>query len=126
MRIVGVDIPDDKSIEIALTYIYGVGRSLSSQILEAVGVDFGAKPPQLTRQEKEKLKNVLEDMTIEGRLRRQEKENIKRLKRINCWRGIRHKKGLPVRGQTTQTNSRTVRDNVRNTVFSGKRSLTKT
>jgi len=126
MRIIGVNIPDNKRIEIALTYIFGIGRSLSRQILQNLNIDLDKKPVKLTTKEKASLIKELEKRKIEGILRQEVADNIKRLKRIDCYRGVRHKKGLPVRGQQTQTNNRTVRGNVRKTMFSGKRSLTKT
>jgi len=126
MRIVGVNIPDNKRIEIALTAIYGIGRCSSNAILNQSNINPGKKATELTQQEKEDLKISLESRKIEGELRREVLGNINRLQQIESWRGIRHKKGLPVRGQHTQTNNRTVRHNKRRTIFSGKRKLTKT
>jgi small subunit ribosomal protein S13 len=121
-RIAGVDIPSGKKIWIALTYIYGIGRSLSYKILREAKID----PESLTKDLKPEQINALKEIIekkykIEGELRRETMSAIKRLKDIGCWRGMRHAKGLPVRGQTTRRNSRTVRGNVRRTVTSGKR-----
>jgi len=121
-RIAGVNIPDNKQIEIALTYIYGIGRSLSRKILQEVGVDPRRKASDLNSQEISKLKDIIEkNYKIEGELKRQIMMNIKRLKDVGTWRGVRHIKGLPVRGQRTRTNTRTVRGNVRKTVGSGRK-----
>lgn len=122
-RIAGVEIPQDKQIWIALTYIYGIGRSLSSKIVREAGVDSRKRTKDLTEQEVSKLREIIEkDYKAEGELRRARMLDIKRLKEISSYRGIRHAKGLPVRGQRTKTNSRTVRGNVRRTAGSGKRS----
>ncbi len=122
-RIAGVDIPEKKNIETALTYIYGIGYSLSKDILRKAKVESQKKTAKLTSEELNKIKGIIEkDYKIEGDLRREKTVNIKRLKDINSWRGIRHKKGLPVRGQKTRTNTRTVRGNVRRTMGSGRKS----
>lgn len=121
-RIAGINIPDNKQIEISLTYIYGIGRSLSKKILSVTGVSPIKKASQLTADEINSLKDVIEkNYKIEGELRRQRMMAIKRLKDIGSWRGFRHIKGLPVRGQRTKTNTRTVRGNVRKTVGSGRK-----
>jgi len=121
-RIAGINIPDNKKIEIALTYIYGIGRSLSRKILSENQIDLSKEAKDLTSEEISKLRETIEEKCkVEGDLRREELRNIKRLKDIGCWRGIRHKKGLPVRGQRTRTNSRTIRGNVRRTMASGKK-----
>jgi len=121
-RIAGIDIPKEKQIEIALTYIYGIGCSLSKKILTEAGVNPYKKASELTPEEVNKLKDIIEKRyKIEGELRRIKMMNIKRLKDIGCWRGVRHIKGLPVRGQRTRTNTRTVRGNVRKTVGSGRK-----
>jgi len=121
-RIAGINIPENKRIEIALTYIYGIGRSLSRKILKEVKIDPFLKSSELTPEQINKLKDVIEKrFKIEGELRREIMMNIKRLKEIGCWRGLRHIKGLPVRGQRTRTNTRTVRGNVRKTVGSGRK-----
>lgn len=121
-RIAGINIPENKKIEIALTYVYGIGRSLSRKILSETQIDLSKQAKDLTSEEINKLREAIEKKyKVEGDLRREELRNIKRLKDIGSWRGIRHKKGLPVRGQRTQTNSRTVRGNVRRTMASGKK-----
>ena len=127
MRLVGINIPDNKRIEIALTYIYGLGRHLSNKILKEAKVDFNKRAKDLTVEEVNRLKNVIEkSYKIEGELRQTIKQNVSRLKEIQSYRGIRHLRKLPTRGQRTKTNSRTVRGNVRKTVGSGKRKLEKT
>jgi small subunit ribosomal protein S13 len=121
-RIAGVNIPDDKRIEIALTYIYGIGRSRSGQILAALGLSPDTRSKDLSEADVSKLKDHIEkNFTIEGELKHQKQMNIKRLKDIGCYRGVRHMRGLPVRGQKTRTNTRTVRGNVRKTAGSGRR-----
>ncbi len=121
-RIAGVNIPENKRIEIALTYIYGIGNSLSKKILKEVKIDANKKASDLTPKEVNELKELIEKKyKIEGDLRRQIMINVKRLKDIGAWRGIRHIKGLPVRGQRTKTNNRTVRGNVRKTMGSGRK-----
>ena len=122
-RIAGVEIPQNKHIWIALTYIYGIGQSLSSKILKEAGIDFQKKTKELTEHEVAKLREIIEKKyRVEGELRRAKMLDIKRLKEIGSYRGTRHAKGLPTRGQRTKTNSRTVRGNVRRTAGSGKRS----
>jgi len=123
MRFLGVNLPDEKNIEIALTYIYGIGLPLSRQILREANVDFLKKTKDLSAEELNRIKEIIEGkrIKIEGDLRREVKDNIKRLIEIGCYRGIRHSRHLPVRGQRTRTNSRTVRGNVRKTVGSGRR-----
>lgn len=121
-RIAGVNIPENKQIKIALTYIYGVGQPLAEKILEETGIEPSLRASQLTPQQANKLREVIEKQyKVEGELRREKMMNIKRLRDIGSWRGSRHIKGLPVRGQRTRINSRTVRGNVRKTVGSGKR-----
>lgn len=121
-RIAGVNIPDNKRIEVALTYIYGVGRPLSNKILKQLKIDINKKASALTPEELNALKDFIEkNYKIEGDLRRQIMMNVKRLKDIGAWRGLRHIKGLPVRGQRTKTNNRTVRGNVRKTMGSGRK-----
>jgi len=122
MRILGADIPDDKKVEIALTYVFGIGRSRAREILENTKIDFSKKPKELTPQELNKIKEYVEkNYKVEGDLRREIASDIKRLKDIKCYRGIRHIKRLPVRGQSTKRNSRTVRGNVRKSVGSGRK-----
>ena len=107
-RIAGVDIPNAKRIEIALTYIYGIGRSTSNQILAKTGIDPDTRAQDLTEEQIAKLREEIEsNHKVEGDLRRDVALDIKRMIEINCYRGIRHRKGLPVRGQRTKTNART-------------------
>jgi len=107
-RISGVDIPNQKRVEIALTYIYGIGLKTSKDILAKTGIDPDKRAKDLTDDEIAKLRDEIENnYTVEGELRREVALNIKRLVEINCYRGIRHRKGLPVRGQRTKTNART-------------------
>jgi len=121
-RIAGVNIPENKRIEISLTYVYGVGNSLSKKILKEMNIDANKKASDLTAKEVNDLKDYIEkNYKIEGDLRRQIMINVKRLKDVGSWRGMRHAKGLPVRGQRTKTNNRTVRGNVRKTMGSGRK-----
>ena len=107
-RIAGVDIPNNKRVEIALTYIYGIGRKSANDILAKTGIDPDTRAKDLTEDEIAKLRDVIENSyTVEGDLRREVALNIKNMVEINCYRGIRHRKGLPVRGQRTKTNART-------------------
>ena len=107
-RISGVDIPNQKRVEIALTYIYGIGLKSSKDILAKTGIDPDKRAKDLTEDEIAKLRDEIENnYTVEGELRREVAMNIKRLVEINCYRGIRHRKGLPVRGQNTKNNART-------------------
>ena len=107
-RISGVDLPREKRVEIGLTYIYGIGRASSNRILTAAGVNPDTRVKDLTDDEVKKLANTIaETQTVEGDLRREIAMNIKRLQEIGCYRGIRHRKSLPVRGQKTKTNART-------------------
>lgn len=121
-RIAGINIPDNKKIVISLTYIYGIGPFLSEKILDEAKIKFTIKASDLKPEEINKLREIIEKKyKIEGNLRRDKVVDIKRLKDIGCWRGFRHIKGLPVRGQRTKVNSRTVRGNVRKTVGSGRK-----
>lgn len=107
-RIAGVDLPRDKRVEIGLTYIYGIGRTSSNRILAEAGVDPNTRVRDLTDDEVKKIASVIDEtQMVEGDLRREIAMNIKRLQEIGCYRGIRHRKGLPVRGQKTKTNART-------------------
>lgn len=109
-RIAGVDLPRRKRIDIALTYIFGIGRSLAREIVEKADVDGSNKVDELTEGEIRSIRDVIDnDYKVEGDLRREIQMNIKRLKDLGCYRGIRHRKGLPVRGQRTRTNARTRR-----------------
>ncbi len=107
-RIAGVDLPRDKRVEIGLTYIYGIGRTSSNRILAEAGVDPDIRCRDLTDDDVKKISTVIDEIqVVEGELRREIALNIKRLQEIGCYRGIRHRKGLPVRGQKTKTNART-------------------
>lgn len=126
MRIAGTNIPDEKRLEIALTYIYGIGRTSAGKILDSSGISRGKHPKDLKGEEINKLRTEIEkNYKIEGELRREVLLNIKRLRDIGSYRGTRHARSLPVRGQRTKTNSRTRRGNVRKTMGSGKRKLEK-
>ncbi|MBI5370253.1 30S ribosomal protein S13 [Candidatus Uhrbacteria bacterium] len=127
-RIAGVNIPSDKRIVVALTYIYGVGPSRAKKILEATKIDASIRSKDLSDDQVKAIRGVLEtpEYRLEGDLRRDVMANIKRLKEIGSYRGSRHLKRLPARGQRTKSNSRTVRGNVRRTMGSGRRALTKT
>jgi len=120
-RIAGVDLPRDKRIEIALTYVYGVGRSRATEILKNTGINPDTRMRDITEEEAAHLREVIErDYTIEGDLRREVQSNIQRLMEIGAYRGLRHRRGLPVRGQRTRTNART-RKGRRKTVAGRKR-----
>jgi len=107
-RIAGIDLPRNKRIEIALTYIFGIGRSTSQEILSKAGVDFNTRSDNLTEDEIAKIRKIIDsDHKVEGDLRRDVTMGIKRLMDLGCYRGLRHRKGLPVRGQRTKTNART-------------------
>jgi len=124
MRLLGVNIPDNKRAEVALTYFCGIGLSLSRKALTETNINPDKRMKDLTPEELNKIKNWIEsNCKIEGALRQEIRQNINRLKEIQCYRGLRHIKGLPVRGQRTKTNSRTVRGNKRRTVGSGKRKI---
>jgi len=107
-RIAGVNIPREKRVEIGLTYVFGIGKSTSQQVLGELGIDPNTKVRDLTDEEVTRLRNhVDQNLMVEGDLRRERSQNIKRLMEIGCYRGIRHRRGLPVRGQRTRTNART-------------------
>ena len=106
-RIAGIDLPKDKRIEIGLTYIYGIGRKSAKDILAKSGVNPDTRVKDLTDADEQKLRDAIDDYTVEGDLRRQTALDIKRLSEIGCYRGLRHRKGLPVRGQRSKTNART-------------------
>jgi len=107
-RISGINIPLNKRVEIGLTYIYGIGRSSSNELLAQVGIEPDRKVRDLTEEEVVKLRDLIDSsLTVEGDLRRERSQDIKRLTEIGCYRGIRHRRGLPVRGQKTKTNART-------------------
>lgn len=107
-RIAGIDLPKNKRVEIALTYIYGIGRSTAQKILEQSGVDMSTRTDNLTETEVARIREYIDkNIKVEGDLRRDISMNIKRLMDLGCYRGLRHRKGLPVRGQRTKTNART-------------------
>lgn len=109
-RIAGVDIPREKTVEVSLTYIFGIGRTTSNQILEQTGIEPTTRVRDLTDNEVTRLREVIErEMVVEGDLRREVSNNVKRLMDIGCYRGLRHRRGMPVRGQRTRTNARTRR-----------------
>ena len=124
-RISGVNIPLNKRVEIGLTYIYGIGRSASNKLLAEVGIEPDRKVRDLTEEEVVKLRDLIDaDFTVEGDLRRERSQNIKRLQEIGCYRGMRHRRGLPVRGQNTKTNART-RKGPKRMQVAGKKKATK-
>ncbi len=126
-RILGVNIPEEKRMEFSLTYIKGIGLSSSRKILKEAGVNFDTRAKDITSEQINKIQKVIEkNCKVEGELNRIVMMNIKRLKEIGSYRGSRHSRGLPTKGQRTKTNSRTVRGNVRRTVGSGKRKTEKT
>lgn len=126
MRIAGITLPDKKQISFALTAVYGIGRPRAQQICVDAKVDPIKLAKDITTDEENRIRSLVEKFTIEGDLRREVSSNVKRLKDIKAYRGVRHMKGLPTRGQRTKTNSRTVRGNVRKTMGSGRRKLEKT
>ncbi len=126
MRILGITVPNEKRLEIGLTVLYGIGIPKARKILDQVGIEHGRKAKDLSEEEENKIRTIVEGITIEGNLKREVAANIKRLKDIKSYRGVRHMKRLPVRGQRTKTNSRTIRGNVRKTMASGKRKESKT
>lgn len=125
MRVAGITIPDNKRLEYALTVLYGVGLSRSQKVLHNAGIDFGKKATELSAADEQKIRNELEKYQLEGDLKRAVSGNVKHLKDIRAYRGTRHAKKLPARGQRTKTNSRTVRGNVRKTMGSGRRKVEK-
>ena len=125
MRISGITVPDEKQLWVGLTVFYGIGFSTAKKILANAGVAEDKKPGDLSEAEEAHIRKQVESMTLEGDLKREKAANIKRLKDIRCFRGTRHAKGLPSRGQRTKTNSRTVRGNVRKTMGSGRRKVDK-
>jgi small subunit ribosomal protein S13 len=126
MRIAGVSLPDDKQLVYTLPLIFGIGLARARDILVQVGVPLSKKGSELSSDEEQQIRVLAEGYTIEGELRREIGQNIKRLKDIRSNRGLRHERGLPVRNQRTKTNSRTRRGNVRKTMTSGRRTLEKT
>ena len=123
-RIAGINIPLNKRAEIGLTYIYGVGRPTANEILRKTGIEPDRKVRDLTEDEVSKLRDAIDDITVEGDLRRERSQNIKRLLEIGCYRGLRHRRGLPVRGQNTKTNART-RKGPKRMQVAGKKKATK-
>lgn len=123
-RIAGVNLPKGKRIEIALTYIFGIGRSTSKKLLEQLKIDLNLKTEDLTEKQEQQLREAITKRTVEGDLKRKISGDVKRLQEISCYRGVRHRKRLPVRGQRTKTNSRTKRGK-KMTMGSGKLKITK-
>lgn len=126
MRISGITLPENKRLEIALTAVYGVGRPRAKMIIEKLGLEMGMKTTDLTPDQENLIRREMEAFKTEGDLKRDVQQDIKRLKDIKSYRGSRHLKHLPARGQRTKTNSRTVRGNVRRTMGSGRRKTEKT
>ena len=125
MRILGITIPNEKRLDIGLTILYGIGIPRAKKILAEAKVPENKKSVDLTPEEENRIRKIVEDLKIEGNLKREISANIKRLKDIKSYRGSRHAKNLPARGQRTKTNSRTVRGNVRKTMASGRKKLEK-
>lgn len=125
MRILGITIPETKRLEIGLTTLFGIGRSRAKQILDEAKVDWGVTAKDLTPAQENDIKKIIEGLKIEGDLKREISSNVKRLKDIKAYRGLRHIRSLPVRGQRTKTNSRTRRGNVRKTMGTGRRAVEK-
>jgi len=125
MRIAGITLPENKRIDIALTAIFGVGRSRAKKILEIAKVKPELRPKDVSPKDENEIRRLIESEPIEGELRRKVAGNIKRLKDIKAYRGIRHMRGLPTRGQRTKTNSRTRRGNIRKTMGTGRRAVEK-
>ena len=123
-RIAGINIPLNKRVEIGLTYIYGIGRPSANELLAELGISPDTYVRDLTEDEIARLRDAVEDLTVEGDLRRERQQNIKRLMEIGCYRGLRHRRGLPVRGQNTKTNART-RKGPKRMQVAGKKKATK-
>lgn len=121
MRILGINIPENKRIEIGLTALYGIGRPRAHQILDKAKVPYSLKPKDISAHQENEIRKVVETLKLEGDLKREVASNIKRLKDIKAYRGVRHMRGLPSRGQRTKTNSRTRRGNVRKTMGTGRK-----
>jgi small subunit ribosomal protein S13 len=126
MRILGITIPNNKHLDVGLTALFGIGISRARTILKEVNIDPSIKADALTVDQENAIRKVIETMSIEGSLKREIASNVKRLKDIKAYRGIRHMRRLPVNGQRTKTNSRTIRGNVRKTMASGRRKESKT
>lgn len=125
MRLLGINLPDTKRVDIGLTALYGIGRPRAKKILDEAGVPHGVRVAELSRDQENDVRKIIESLKLEGDLRRDISGNIKRLKDIKAYRGIRHIRRLPVRGQRTKTNSRTVHGNVRKTMGSGRKKVEK-
>ena len=123
-RIAGINVPLNKRVEVGLTYIYGIGRSTSNKLLSDNGIHPDTYVRDLTEDEVGKLRDAVDDLTVEGDLRRERSQNVKRLMEIGCYRGLRHRRGLPVRGQNTKTNART-RKGPKRMQVAGKKMATK-
>ncbi len=126
MRILGITIPNEKRLDVGLTTLFGIGRTTATRILNTVGVDTATKPTDISIDQENDIRKLIEERVIEGNLKREIASNVKRLKDIKSYRGLRHMRRLPVNGQRTKTNSRTVRGNIRNTMGSGRRKESKT
>ena len=126
MRILGITIPNNKHLDVGLTCLYGIGISRARKILQEANIDKDRKADSLSTEEENAIRKIIESLTIEGSLKREISANIKRLKDIKAYRGLRHMHKLPTKGQRSKTNSRTVRGNVRNTMGSGRRKTEKT
>ena len=126
MRILGITIPNNKHLDVGLTALFGIGISRARKILKEVDIDPTVKADTLTVDQENAIRKVIETMSIEGTLKREIASNVKRLKDIKAYRGVRHMRRLPVNGQRTKTNSRTIRGNVRKTMASGRRKESKT
>lgn len=126
MRILGITLPEEKRIEIGLTALFGIGRPLAMRILRDAKVPPGLKPKEVSTPQENEIRKIIESLKVEGDLKREVAGNIKRLKDIKAYRGLRHMKTLPVRGQRTKTNSRTRRGNVRKTMGTGRKIAEKT
>jgi small subunit ribosomal protein S13 len=125
MRLLGITIPDKKSLEIGLCEIYGVGKTRAKDILQSAEIPLNKKPKELSETEEAKIRELVAELKLEGELKREIATNIRRLRDLQCYRGIRHIKKISVRGQRTKTNSRTIRGNVRKTMGSGKKKVEK-
>ncbi|SRR3989344_1414579 len=125
MRILGITIPEDKRLEIGLTALFGIGRSQAKSILDQAKVDWGTKVKDLNTEKENEIRVLIENLKVEGDLKREISGNIKRLKDIKSYRGVRHMRSLPSRGQRTKTNSRTRRGNTRKTMGTGRRAVDK-
>ncbi len=125
MRILGITIPEEKRLDIGLTILFGVGRSRAKKILDEAKIEHGKRPKEISPDDENNIRRAVEKHTIEGDLKREVSGNVKRLKDIKAYRGIRHQRVLPVRGQRTKTNSRTRRGNQRKTMGTGRRAADK-